>query len=158
MKEIELLPPLSLRFVGDGDFLAIGEAFGKMFVEQGGLKPHERVLDIGCGVGRMAIPLTNYLISPGQYAGFDIVKEGIDWCQQNITPRFANFEFQFLDVYNGHYNPAGKLAANSVRFPYESDRFDFVFLTSVFTHMLADGIERYLCEVQRVLNRAAGVS
>jgi protein-L-isoaspartate O-methyltransferase len=45
-------------FVGDGDYRAIGAEYLGHFVRLGGLKPSDRVLDIGCGIGRMAVPLT----------------------------------------------------------------------------------------------------
>ena len=38
------------------------------------LSPDHRVLDIGCGTGRMAIPLTSFLSKKGSYEGFDIVR------------------------------------------------------------------------------------
>jgi SAM-dependent methyltransferase len=36
-------------------------------------------------------------------------------------------------------------------FPFESESFDFVLLTSVFTHMLPTDLDNYLAEVARVL-------
>ena len=48
-------------FVGDGDYRAIGLEYLGHYVTIGGLKPTDRVLDIGCGIGRMAVPLTQYL-------------------------------------------------------------------------------------------------
>src|SRR5512134_1996197 len=53
----DLQPPPSLLFVGDGDFKKTGEEFKTHLVQLGGLKADHRVLDIGCGVGRMAVPL-----------------------------------------------------------------------------------------------------
>lgn len=50
-----------------------GEQFLQYFIELGGLKPSDRVLDVGCGIGRLAIPLTQYLDARGGYAGLDIV-------------------------------------------------------------------------------------
>jgi SAM-dependent methyltransferase len=38
-------------------------------------------------------------------------------------------------------------------FPYDSERFDFVFLTSVFTHLRPPEVRRYLDEIHRVLKR-----
>ncbi|HUG60478.1 MAG TPA: hypothetical protein VMP03_01460, partial [Methylomirabilota bacterium] len=54
-------PPPEAVFVGDGDFLAIGAEYLRYFVEVGGLAPSARVLDIGCGIGRMAAALLPYL-------------------------------------------------------------------------------------------------
>ncbi|MCT4572638.1 class I SAM-dependent methyltransferase, partial [Bacillus thuringiensis] len=60
-KEMTLLPPPELvQYVG-GDFKKVGKEFLKHFIQIGALKPNEKVLDVGCGVGRMAVPLLNYL-------------------------------------------------------------------------------------------------
>lgn len=146
-----MIPPRSMIFVGGGDFEKIGQEFKKYFIELANLQPSDRVLDVGCGIGRMAIPLTNYLSKEGEYWGFDIVKNGIEWCQSHISPKFSNFHFQHSDVYNKHYNPNGKVQAQNFQFPFDDGYFDFVFLTSVFTHMLPSDLQNYLSEISRVL-------
>jgi SAM-dependent methyltransferase len=146
-----LMPPPSLMFVGDGDFRRTGEEFKGHFITLGGLKPEDRVLDVGCGVGRMALPLLTYLTRDGEYHGFDIVASGIDWCRRTITPKFPNFHFQFTDVFNQGYNAGGKVRASEFRFPYSDSSFDFAFATSVFTHLLKPDAENYLAEIARVL-------
>jgi len=150
----ELVPPKRKLFVGgQEDFKSIGEEFLRYFRELGGLKPNERVLDVGCGIGRMAVPLTTYLDERGSYEGFDIVADGIDWCRKKITPKYPNFHFQLADVFNKKYNPNGKYPASEYHFPYENESFDFSFLTSVFTHMLPQDMEHYLYETARALKR-----
>lgn len=146
-----LIPPFNLIRIGGGDFIAIGEEFVRLFIEYAHLKPQETVLDVGCGVGRMAIPLTRYLSKEGRYEGFDIDPEMIEWCQKILTPRFPNFHFQVADVHSEVYNPQGKYKASEYRFPYPDNSFDFIYLTSVFTHMLPADIERYLAEITRVM-------
>ncbi|MFO0926022.1 MAG: glycosyltransferase [Gemmataceae bacterium] len=146
-----LCPPEELIFVGDGDFTAIGNEFLRYFIELGGLQPSHRVLDVGCGIGRMAIPLTRYLNDQGRYEGLDVVPLGIDWCRAHITPRYPAFRFQVADLYNSSYNPAGRQLAEEYDFPYPDASFDFAFLTSVFTHMLPRAVERYVAELGRVL-------
>lgn len=146
-----MTPPKGRIFFGGGDFNKIGEEYFRYFVDLGGLKPDERVLDVGCGIGRMAVPLTRYLSDQGSYKGFDVFPEGIGWCQENITPRCPNFRFQVADIKNKEYNPSGRFAASEYRFPYEDASFDFVLLTSVFTHLLPDEVENYLSEIGRVL-------
>jgi SAM-dependent methyltransferase len=146
-----MIPPKSMIHIGAGDFIKIGEEFKHHFINLGGLQPDDKVLDIGCGIGRMAIPLTGYLTQEGEYWGFDIVAEWIDWCQNRISPKFSNFHFLHSDVYNQHYNKNGQVLAQDFQFPFNDQSFDFVFLTSVFTHMLPLDLENYLSEIARVL-------
>lgn len=127
-----------------------GEAGRKFLVETGSLSPDERVLDVGCGVGRQALALAGFLGEGGSYHGFDIMRDAIEWCQKNISRRYRNFHFHHADVRNEVYNPAGKYAAAEYRFPYADGSFDFVFLTSVFTHMFPGDVENYLREISRV--------
>lgn len=145
-----LMPPRRLRSVGTGDFRATGEEFLDHFRELGGLRPEDAVLDIGCGTGRMALPLTGYLSEHGSYEGFDVVTSGVRWCQRHISPRFGNFGFSTVDAFNQRYNPAGRTAPPR-SFPYPDARFDFAFATSVFTHMLPADVENYVAELRRVL-------
>jgi len=151
-KRPPLVPPTRLMwFTGLGDFVAIGDEFCRHFVALGGLQPDDDVLDAGCGIGRMARPLTAYLSHRGSYEGFDVVPAGINWCTANITRRHPAFRFRLADVHSGFYRPQGQFKACQYRFPYADGRFDFVFLVSVFTHMLPDAVENYLREVARVL-------
>lgn len=146
-----LRPPPALMFIGGGDYEAVGNEFLGHFRTLGGLEPEHRVLDVGCGIGRMAVPLTRYLTPAGSYDGFDIVPHGIAWCRRRISRRFPNFRFELADLRNNDYNPEGALTAAQFRFPYPDGAFDFVFLTSVFTHMLPAEVENYLRETARVL-------
>ncbi len=148
----ELTPPRGLsRYIGAGDFKLVGEQYLKWMIELGRLEPGDRVLDVGCGIGRMAVPLTRYLTPDGSFDGFDVVPEGIEWCRKRITSKFPNFRFEVADIFNKQYNPNGRFAAKDYAFPYDDGRFDFVFLGSVFTHMPYEDMANYLREIGRVL-------
>jgi len=146
-----LMPPRRLSFVGRGDFERTGNEYLAHFQELGDLQPGDRVLDMGCGIGRMAIPLMGCLDDSGSYAGFDVGRAMIRWCQREISGRRPDFEFEWAPVYNQKYNPFGSIAGAEFRFPYEDGSFDFVFATSLFTHLVRAETEHYLRETARVL-------
>jgi SAM-dependent methyltransferase len=130
----------------------IGNKFLHYFIKYGNLKPHENVLDIGCGPGRNAYALTKYMTS-GTYEGIDIVGPAIEFCKLTFIPSHPNFNFHIADIYNKWYNPKGKLKASDYKFPFKNESFDFIFLTSVFTHMLPEDMENYFSEISRLLRK-----
>jgi len=138
-------------FVGNGDFRALGAEMVGHLRRHANLQPQDRVLDVGCGIGRVALPLLDVLMPPGSYDGFDIVPHAIRWCAEHITVRAPHFRFVLADVFNGDYNPRGRQSAARYRFPYENGAFDVVLATSVFTHMPAPDVDNYLREIARVL-------
>lgn len=153
-----LIPPKHLwSSFGQANLYESGLAYFKYFLDYCNLDRNANVLDIGCSIGRMAIPLTAYLTKEASYEGFDIVPASIDYCQKHITPTFPNFQFQLADVYNSFYNINGNQKPEDYKFPFPSDNFDLVYSTSVFTHMSLEAIENYLQEISRVL-RGGGYS
>jgi SAM-dependent methyltransferase len=149
-------PPTELiEVVGGG--LEIGQGHLAQLRELAALRPGDRLLDVGCGVGRTAIPLTSYLSRDGGYEGFDIWPEAIDWCREEITSRFPHFHFTHVDLFNAAYNPGGSLSPSGFTFPYPAGEFDVALLYSVFTHMLAKDFEHYLAELARVLKKRGRV-
>lgn len=115
------------------------------------LQPHHRVLDVGCGIGRVAKPLTKFLNEQGSYVGVDIVERSVKWMKQAYL-NHTNFAFYHLDIHNSAYNPNGKYQADTVEFPFAGQaQFDVVFLFSVFTHMYPHHIHHYLKLIERQL-------
>lgn len=144
-----LIPPRRLQFVGAGDFAAVGDEFLGHLVDLAGLEPSSDVLDVGCGIGRVARPLAGFLDADGRYRGFDVDPRGITWCSEHYpADRFA---FTLADLHNLRYNPAGTRSALEYRFPYADDSFDVALMTSVLTHLQAPEAEHYLAETVRVL-------
>ena len=147
-----LTPPRRMSlYVGHGDFRATGEEFLGLFRSLVDLRPDDRVLDIGCGIGRMARPLVPVLRPPGSYDGFDIAEPGIRWCQAHYGDTPAPFRFQHADVRNSVYNPSGRATPETYTFPYGDRAFDLAIATSVFTHLLPEAADHYLAQAARVL-------
>jgi SAM-dependent methyltransferase len=148
----ELVPPKSQIFTGSvDDFRTSGARLVDRLVDFGGLTSESKILDIGCGMGRLAVALTSYLSRNGAYEGMDIVPAGIKWCNENIASTHPNFHFKLADISNTEYNPAGSVKASEYPFPFPSETFDLVVLASVFTHMLPGDMEHYVAEISRVL-------
>ncbi len=147
------LPPRRLRaWISPTwfDFHDTGRDQLEFFVEMVGLQPSHRVLDIACGVGRLAIPLATYLDEKGSYDGFDIKEELIEWCQDKISARRSNFEFQLAKVAT-RWSPNEQVSVDKYRFPYPDKRFDLAYAGSIFTHILPGGARNYLEQAARVL-------
>jgi len=147
-----MVPPRSMIYTGRGDFIEQGKRHLKYIVQYGKLKQDGKVLDVGSGIGRTAIALSGYLTAKGRYEGFDVMKKGVEWCRKNITPRFPNFNFQFIPLGNDLYNDY-QLSASTFEFPYPDNEFDVCCLMSVFTHMLPEEIANYLQQCNNVLKK-----
>ena len=102
--------------VSDADCL---DALGRVIRKSG-----DKVLEIGCGVGR--------LMQDG-YHGIDISENMLTIARKRKT--------------------RCKFVLNDGRtIPYPDDYFDSIYAMLVFQHMTIDGIRSYICEVSRVLN------
>jgi SAM-dependent methyltransferase len=114
------------------------------------LASDSRVLDVGCGLGRVAMPLTRYLVD-GTYDGVDIMADVVEDSRNRISTRFPNFRFHHVDVYSGRYNKNANAQAQKLSFDFPDEEFDVVFLFSVFSHMFPDDVRAYLKEFHRLL-------
>ncbi len=91
-----------------------------------------RILDWGCGCGRVTAHLLKVIRSAEVY-GCDIVEELIDWCTKSLP--------------NGSFcriNPSPPT-------PYEDSFFNIVIGTSVFTHLDRKRQHEWLDEIHRIL-------
>jgi SAM-dependent methyltransferase len=143
-------PQEHIKAIG-GEFTAVALEMLDYFVELAGLQPDHRVLDVGCGVGRIAYALAYYLNERGRFDGFDVMRQLIEWDNANLASQRRNFHFRHVDIHNGLYNPAGTLKADTFAFPYPDASFDLITVTSVFTHIQSRELRHYLDEIARVL-------
>lgn len=147
------LPPPSLRrWVGAEDFLAEGRWFVAELRRRGALADGVRCLDLGCGCGRLALPLAvDGDPAVALYRGFDVDARCIRWCRRHIERRHPAFRFHRADLASASYNPRGREDPARYRFPYDDGAFDLVVAASLFTHLLPPAAERFLAESARVL-------
>ena len=149
MRPLVLPPEHLLEGVGSGDFEAIGREAVDNIDRFAGLRPDERVLDVGCGLARVVQPLSEVL-TDGTYDGIDTVPVYVEFCR-SIGLDGHRFRFHHADLYSSFYNPTGSIRPEEFRFPWPDRSFSLVIATSLFTHLSDAAAENYLCEVYRVL-------
>lgn len=157
-----ILPAKHLRFCGtkfqdDRYFFASAQAEADRLVEYFGLTVNSRVLEVGCGVGRLPIGILSRIGEIQHYRGVDVSKRSIRWCQRHITRRHPSFQFIHIDVKNPRYNPHGRAIDIDFRLPFDNQEFDIIYLYSVFTHMTSEDVRLYLKEFQRLLSTSGKI-
>ena len=126
------------------------EHFDKVMIEYSGeliwkcrLDHSSNLLDLGSGCGRMASGLV-YYVDTGNYLGIDVWREGIRWCQENITPVRPNFRFETVRAANNYYYEDDRGIPNQFDLSFvPRNYFDCVFALSVFTHLRLCDAEQY---------------
>lgn len=144
-----MVPPRGMIFTGSGNFVKDGNKWLGIF-KRYGLQNSHSFLDIGSGIGRIARPLTGFLVKEARYEGLDIIPMGVRWCKKHISSRYPHFRFTQVNLKNDLYRSSGGDASTMV-FPYDQASFDFACATSVFTHMLPAEVSNYLHQCHRVL-------
>jgi SAM-dependent methyltransferase len=156
-----VLPPLHLRLCSarmrDNEyFLRSAELEADRVVTRLGCTADSRILDIGCGSGRLPIGLVRRL--PGvEYHGLDVLNRHIQWCSRWISGAHPSYRFSHLDAYSARYNLSGKQIDTTFRLPFPGDYFDIVYLYAVFTNMTVEDARIYLQEIRRVAKPRARI-
>lgn len=151
------LPAKHLRYCGrnfhdDGHFIDTALREARRLIDEVNATENTVVLDIGCGVGRLAIGLKNTLPNIKQYYGVDISERAINWCRKYLQTSSLNYQFLLLDMKNDLYNRDGRDLNDGILLPFKNSEIDIIYLYSVFSHMKSMDIINYLKEFRRILN------
>lgn len=114
----------------------------------GFFKEKDKILDLGCGNGRFAIPFSEMNV---EYTGIDPMREQIDFCRLAFRD-YAHLNFKHVDIKNEVFNPNGSVPPEEFQFPFPDNYLDDTICYSVFTHLQTLPIaQRYMSEVKRTL-------
>ena len=106
---------------------------------------YERILEVGCGAGRLPMGLISNKMNFKEYTGIDVNKNSILWCQNNIESIDSRCKFEHINMNNERYNSIEDKENNLL---IESDvfnkKYDFIYLYSVFSHLKPSDIKWYL--------------
>lgn len=119
------------RMAVGGDFDATGLVMRETLIHHG-LRKHDYLIDVGCGSGRLAKPLAQYL--EGKYLGIDVVPELLSYARNLVQRPDWRFEL-----------------AAGLTIPEQDQKANMVCFFSVFTHLLHEESFVYLREAKRVL-------
>ncbi len=104
-------------------------------VERAGIKPGERVLDIGCGTGAQTLPAAE-VAGPGNVAGVDPSPDMLERARQKAAKKGLEIDFR---------------SAAIEKLPFDDGQFNVV-LSSFMLHHLPDDVMRAgFAEIHRVL-------
>jgi len=145
-------PPAHLvAGVGRGDFWQNGFHLVELIERFTSLRPDDHILDVGCGLGRLAWPVSRELGERGTYNGIDTVPEYVGWCTTGLGLDPARFSFHLADIYSSFYNRFGTIKPEEFHFPWPDGTFTLAIATSLFTHLSAAATVNYVREISRLL-------
>jgi SAM-dependent methyltransferase len=128
-------------WVGGADPELVGWSCDNLLQEISTIGPRSRVIDFGCGIGRVAAQLLSRDEPPRRYLGIDIMPAVIDFCRAELQPRFPGTAFELAAGANDHYDHridtrvvAQSTAALTATY---GGRYTHAFAFSVFTHLYA---------------------
>jgi SAM-dependent methyltransferase len=162
-KEVSKIPPNHMRIrVGVANrllanhvsYVSGAKDFWMHAFHAGVCRLDSTIVDIGCGCGRYAHHLRDYRFGSerfsGKYVGIDIDEEMLDWCRRNFDSERFSFYRSNHDsrAYKAVEKPDAQYAL-----PIADESADFVFSTSLFTHLLEKELVNYTQESYRVLKR-----
>jgi SAM-dependent methyltransferase len=150
-----VLPPRDMRSCGvefrdDAFYLSSAESLAKSVRDRFGCRPETRILDVGCGQGRLATGIIR-ILGAMNYIGIDVHRDSIQWCKRHIEARYPIFKFHLLPVRNERYNPRGVALTPGFRFDLPSGGFDLICLYAVFTNMSEVDMCIYLTALRHLL-------
>ena len=153
-----VLPPLEMmKTIGSKSqehYLTNMRAYVHDLVLQAQLTPSSRILDIGCGCGRVATAFTRYLDETGDYLGLDVWDEGIRWCTEHITAERPTFRFRTVPATNNYYYAPDSGTPNQFGLGFvPANHFDCIFALSVFTHLRLADARQYFDLIARSLSK-----
>jgi ubiquinone/menaquinone biosynthesis C-methylase UbiE len=134
------------HFEDDREFVASAVRDVHRLGRLAGLDTRSRVLDWGCGAGRLNVGIRVALGGVADYHGVDVQRVLIDWANEHLADEHSRFTF--VDLANARYNPDGARARS---IPGEDGAVDVFYAYSVFSHMLAPDVAAYLGEIARLL-------
>jgi SAM-dependent methyltransferase len=113
------------------------------------------ILDVGCGCGRIATGLTQYLSPTSLYLGVDIVSGFVEFGKKFISSRYPNFRFVLLEEGNLTYDwwrqKTSQIDIAKLSEARPLGTVDLAISISLFTHLDLPAAADILAAIARML-------
>ena len=151
-------------WVGGGDPAAVGAQNFASIIENLALRRDHTVFDFGCGIGRTAAPLAEFLNEGGRLVGSDIVPRHVQFCRQQFANFFDNTIFYCTEASNPYYDHLAMETMQATATVEEENFFfvyrgvfDLVVAFSVFTHFDPIMVADYFTSLRDVIKPAGSL-
>ena len=113
-----------------------GEAkTNREIVEHAGIKPGERVLDVGCGTGAQTLPAAE-VAGPGNVSGVDPSPDMLERAREKAATKGLEIDFR---------------SAAIEKLPFDDQQFNVVLSSFMLHHLPEDVMRTGFAEIHRVL-------
>ena len=160
-REFKKLPPNRMRvrvgvsnriFANQVMYLLRGYPLWMYALSCGYVDFKSSIVEIGCGIGRRTHVMRDFRFHDvrftGNYLGIDIDPKMIAWCKANFDERF---EFVLSSHTSEAYLNTDAEKDKYYVVPRADSSVDFVFSTSLLTHLLEPEVKNYFAESARIL-------
>lgn len=137
-KNSEKLGESLFSSINNVSLCGINQQFLTYLMKECKIEPNYKILEIGCGIACLSLPIIKHL-KQGKYYGLDNDIKCIDWCRRKISP-FCDATFKHINT--KHFS-----------IPCDNNELDVVYSTTLFKLMLSEEIGVYLNEINRVLKK-----
>lgn len=136
-QSLGLSPSEARQAAVGGEFAAIGKLERDCLLSLG-LNEKTKIVDLGCGSGRLARQVISVIGPEGSYLGLDVSKTLIEEACTQIKGNIGNIPFKFQVI-------------QDCRVPCEDNSMDLLVAFSVVTHIDLEDTFSYLVEALRIL-------
>lgn len=133
------------RWIGGTGFLSqlgriifglSGIVYSRCFIQAAELRPQDRVMEIGAGLGEILLASQRSVLSRQHYVGIDLSYQMVRRAQKNRVR---------------HQQPIDFLVASAVQIPFQSPSFDVILLSHLVKYLTDAQLRQVLSQVRHLL-------
>ena len=133
------------RWIGEGDlfsqlgravFSLSGTVYAGGFIQAAGLRPQDRVLEVGSGLGKILTASQRRIGAVEPYVGIDLSYQMVRRARRDLDPRQPPLHF---------------LVASALQMPFRGQCFDVVLLSHVVKYLTDPQLRLVLAQVRGLL-------